>query len=44
MPSYNDVQLIIGEVEFFIFRNPYLSLPAETRYPTDKTLSLDGVE
>ncbi|TNV79911.1 hypothetical protein FGO68_gene15764 [Halteria grandinella] len=36
--------LIIGEVEFFLFKNPYLTRPAEGRYPQGQTLSLDGVK
>jgi hypothetical protein len=36
--------LIIGEVEFYIFKNPYLELPAENRYPAESTLSLEGVK
>jgi hypothetical protein len=31
-------------VEFYIFKNPYLSKPIEGRYPQEKTLSLEGVK
>eukprot|EP00347_Sterkiella_histriomuscorum_P005984 403354518 len=37
-------QQIIGEVEFYIVRNPYLSIPIENRYPVGQTLSLEGVK
>ncbi|CDW71540.1 UNKNOWN [Stylonychia lemnae] len=37
-------QQIIGEVEFYQFKNPYLDLPAENRYPVGQTLSLEGVK
>ncbi len=37
-------QQIIGEVEYFIVRNPYLNLPAEGRYPSDESLSLLGIK
>jgi hypothetical protein len=36
-------QLIIGEVEFYIIKNPFLHLPIENRYPQGQTLSIGGV-
>lgn len=34
---------IIGEVEFYLIKNPYLEIfPKEDRYPTGKSLSLAG--
>jgi hypothetical protein len=34
---------MIGEVEFYLFKNPFLHLPEEGRYPEGQTLSLEGV-